>query len=389
MWMRRSLALAAGLVCAVMLAAAPAAGAARIGTYRVEARTVAERSAVAATGAAIAEVDHGSVVVTATPREVRLLRRRGFRLVSLRQHPPERGGPRARASDFPAADSAYHNYSEMSAEVASVVGAHPAIASRFSLGRSYQGRELWTVKLSDNVAVDEAEPEVLFNCGQHAREHLTIEMCLYLLNELAGGYGTDGRVTGLVDSREVFIVFSVNPDGAEYAVATGSYRSWRKNRQPNAGATAVGTDLNRNWGFRWGCCGGSSGTASSDTFRGAFPFSAPETDLVRDFVDSRVVGGVQQIRTAIDFHTYSELVLWPFGYTTANLQPGMTADEYNTFAALGQSMATTNGYTPEQSSDLYITDGTIIDWLWGVHRVFAYTFEMYPRSSNPGYYPPY
>jgi carboxypeptidase T len=109
---------------------------------------------------------------------------------------------------------------------------------------------------------------------------------------------------------------------------------------------------------------------------------------VRDFVDSRVVGGVQQIRAGIDFHTYSELVLWPFGYTTANLQPGMTADEYDTFAALGQSMASTNGYTPEQASDLYITDGTIDDWLWGVHRIFGYTFEMYPVNSNPGFYPP-
>lgn len=380
---------AIGMALAVLLVAAPAASAApRIGTYRVEARTVAERSAVAATGAAIGEVDHGSVVVTATRREVRLLRRRGFRLVSLRLRPPARGGPRARASDFPAADSGYHNYSEMSAEVASVAGAHPAIASRFSLGRSYQGRELWTVKLSDNAAVDESEPEVLFTCGQHAREHLTIEMCLYLLNELTGDYGTDGRVTGLVDSREVFIVFNLNPDGAEYDVETGSYRSWRKNRQPNAGSSFVGTDLNRNWGFRWGCCGGSSGATSSDTFRGAFPFSAPETDLVRDFVDGRVVGGVQQIRAGIDFHTYSELVLWPFGYTTANLQPGMTADEYDTFAALGQSMASTNGYTPEQASDLYITDGTIDDWLWGVHRIFGYTFEMYPRSSSPGFYPP-
>ena len=51
-------------------------------------------------------------------------------------------------------------------------------------------------------------------------------------------------------------------------------------------------------------------------------------------------------------------------------------------------MAATNGYTPEQASDLYIADGTIDDWLWGQHRIFGYTFEMYPRSSSPGFYPP-
>ena len=73
----------------------------------------------------------------------------------------------------------------------------------------------------------------------------------------------------LVNTREIWIVPNLNPDGSEYDIATGSYRSWRKNRQPNAGSTAVGTDLNRNWGFNWGCCGGSSGTFSSETYRGA------------------------------------------------------------------------------------------------------------------------
>jgi hypothetical protein len=180
----------------------------------------------------------------------------------------------------------------------------------------------------------------------------------------------------------------MNPDGAEYDVATGAYALWRKNRQPAPGAAAIGTDLNRNWDFQWGCCGGSSPIPSAETYRGPAAFSAPETQLVRDFVNSRVVGGKQQIATAIDFHTYSELVLWPYGYTTADTTPTLLADERNTFAALGQSMAATNGYTPEQASDLYITDGSIDDWLWGVHRIFAYTFEMYPRTSSPGFYPP-
>ena len=102
------------------------------------------------------------------------------------------------------------------------------------------------------------------------------------------------------------------------------------------GSSAVGTDLNRNWSLQWGCCGGSSGTFSSETYRGPSPFSAPETQRLRDFVNSRVVGGVQQIRAAIDFHTYSELVLWPYGYTLSDTARGMTADDQATFAALGR-----------------------------------------------------
>jgi carboxypeptidase T len=229
---------------------------------------------------------------------------------------------------------------------------------------------------------------VLFTCGQHAREHLSVEMCLYLLNELTSRYGSDIQVTNMVNTREIYLIFNLNPDGSEYDIATGSYRSWRKNRQPNSGSSAVGTDLNRNWGYRWGCCGGSSGSPSSSTYRGPSAFSAPETRRVRDFVNSRVVGGVQQLRAAVDFHTYSELILWPYGYTYSNTATGMNADQYNTFATMGRAMAATNGYTPEQASDLYIADGTLPDWAWGTHRIFAFTFEMYPRSSSPGFYPP-
>jgi hypothetical protein len=180
----------------------------------------------------------------------------------------------------------------------------------------------------------------------------------------------------------------VNPDGGEYDHATGSYVSWRKNRQPNAGSSYVGTDLNRNWGYLWGCCGGSSGTFSSETYRGASPFSAPETAVVRDFVNSRVINGKQQITVAIDFHSYSELILWPMGYTSTDVPADMSQDDHDALVAMGQAMAATNGYTPEQASDLYITDGTINDWLYGVHHILNYTFEMYPKTSaQGGFYP--
>ena len=140
----------------------------------------------------------------------------------------------------------------------------------------------------------------------------------------------------------------MNPDGGEYDIATGSYRSWRKNRQPNAGSSNVGTDLNRNWAYQWGCCGGSSGSTGSrrpTAARRRSPRRRPQR--LRNFVNSRVVGGVQQIKANIDFHTYSQLVLWPYGYTTANT----TADAERRRSSrrsrtLGQQMAATNGYTP-------------------------------------------
>ena len=136
------------------------------------------------------------------------------------------------------------------------------------IGASYEGRELWAVKISDNVGVDEGEPEVLLSAGQHAREHLTIEMALYLIGELTSRYATDPRIKGIVDSREIWIVPNVNPDGSEYDLTEDRYHAWRKNRQPNPSSEFVGTDLNRNWGFKWGCCGGSSDQFALETYRG-------------------------------------------------------------------------------------------------------------------------
>jgi hypothetical protein len=373
---------AALLVAAVTAAPAPAAERAR--TYQLDGvRTAIDRAAVAASGAAVVEVDHAFVVVTATRREIRFLTTRGYRAHRLLP-PPRRGSRRLHA--FPDADSAYHDYGEMNAEIDQVVSAHPGTVSVRTIGTSYEGRAIRAIKISDNVATDEDEPEVLFTAHQHAREHLTVEMALYLLHLLAES--TDSRITNIVNSREIWIIPDVNPDGGEYDIATGSYRSWRKNRQPNSGSSAVGTDLNRNWGFQWGCCGGSSGTFSSETYRGAAPFSAPETQVVRNFVNGRVVGGVQQIKANIDWHTYSELVLWPYGYTTANTTSTLTATDQQALSALGTRMASTNNYMPEQASDLYIADGTINDWMWNAYRIFSYTFEMFPTSSNPGFYPP-
>lgn len=342
---------------------------------------VQSRSAIAATGALILEVGHDYVLVEATAQEQRAIQRLGLNISA--PTPTE-----ATTLAFPSADSNYHDYAEMVAEIQQAEVDHPAIFDLFSIGTSYEGRTIWAGKISDNVATDEDEPEVLFTHHQHAREHLTVEQALYTLRMLTDEYGADSQITGLVDSREFWLVFDMNPDGGEYDIATGTYRSWRKNRQPNAGSAYVGTDLNRNWDYRWGCCGGSSGTTSSETYRGAAGFSAPETAAVRNFVNSRVVGGKQQITVAIDFHTYQELILWPYGYTTTDVPADMTQDDHDVLLAIGQAMAATNGYTPEQASDLYITDGTINDWLYGTYRIMNYTFEMYPKTSNPGFYPP-
>jgi hypothetical protein len=290
---------------------------------------------------------------------------------------------------FPIGYQGYHTYRQLTTELDSLAAAHPNQVAISSYGKSVQGRPLLLVKISDDVRTDKHEPEVLFSCAQHAREHITVEMCLHIVRRLARGYGTDPAITHVLKSREIWVVPMANPDGAEYDISTGLFAMWRKNRQPAPDNSHVGTDLNRNWGDEWACCDGSSGNPANDTYHGPAPFSAPETAQLRDWVNSRVIGGEQQITAHIDFHSFSELVLWPYGFTASDTGPGLTNSDADTFRKLGQQMAATNGYRPEQSSNLYINDGSIADWMWAQHHIWSYTLEMYPTSmTQGGFYPP-
>jgi carboxypeptidase T len=384
---RWAIGLAAPLGLAGWLAfswgSAQAAAPAQPPLYRIEGISAApQRSAIAATGAAIIEVGADFVTLEATAAELSALRSMGLA-------PQLAASDEVRVQAFPADDPLYHDFAELTAELKVAAFANPAIFSLRKLGESEQGRPIWLGKISDRPGADEDEPEVLFTHHQHAREHLTVEQALYTLRMLTREYGVNPRITELVNTREIWMIFDVNPDGGEFDIETDSYVSWRKNRQQLGGSPSIGTDLNRNWDFRFGCCRGSSAAPGSGTFRGPSGFSAPETDVIRRFVDSRVKRGVQQIKAHIDFHSFGELILWPYGYTEEDVPEDMTQDDHDAFVAIGTAMAQMNGYTPEQSSDLYITDGTVNDWMYGVHKIFSFTFELYPKSGRDGgFYPP-
>jgi hypothetical protein len=333
------------------------------------------------TGVTINGFDHDGLYVKANPGQLAKLRRLGYKVEQL--------GVGILAN--PSVDPGYTDFNEMVAEVDRIVAAFPALASKQVVGTSHEGKNLVVLKISDNVATDEDEPEMLFTANQHAREHLTVEMALFLANMFTSEYATDPQIKKIVDTREIWIAPMVNPDGVMFDMSPGPlYKNWRKNRQPNPGTSSVGTDLNRNWAYKWDCCGGASDFKGEDTYHGATPTSAPETKKLTDFVLGRRVGGVQQIKVHLDIHTFSELVLWPFGYTVSTVVTGMTAEEYDTHKAIGTEMALSNGYWPTQASGLYIADGVISDWMWGDQKIVSFTYEMFPKQSQtpPGFYPP-
>src|SRR5688500_17949387 len=141
-----------------LFAAAPAAAADRARLYEIDGvRDVLDRTAIATRGAAIVEADHGHVVAGMTKREVRAVRTLGYRVQRLRAPRRPSSGPRARTSDSPSADCAFHNCSETVSQITNVANAYPAIVQRVALGTpSYQGRTIYALKVSDNVAADEA-----------------------------------------------------------------------------------------------------------------------------------------------------------------------------------------------------------------------------------------
>lgn len=294
------------------------------------------------------------------------------------------------AAAEPAGFEYFHTYAEVKAEIDATVAAHPGIARPFYIGRSYEGRKIWGIKISDNVRSNEYEPEIFINAQIHARERATNELALAIVGWLTNNYGgSDGlgrRVTGIVNSREIFIVPTINPDGAEFDMQGGQWHEWRKNRQPIPGSTAIGIDLNRQFGYMWNCCGGSSAKPWSPTYHGPSAWYAPEARRYRDFVNSRVRNGKQQLTVILSLHSAGRLVLWPYSYTRQDVPPDMPRDDHEAFVALGRELGALNGYRPEQGSDLYIVDGDQDDWAYHKHRIFTFTFEM-KRGAARRYYP--
>jgi zinc carboxypeptidase/immune inhibitor InhA-like protein len=324
----------------------------------------------------------GSWDVIVDDRELAAIRAAGFAAAPIDITPR---GPHG-ASQSPLAQpglGAYHTLAEAHTELAAYVAAHPAIALLDTIGFSIQGRAIEAVKISDNVGVQEAEPEVLIMGCHHARELMSVEVPLYLMRRLLDGYGSDPVITSLVDERQIWIVPIVNPDGYVYVEQHSGGQSdtwWRKNRRANADGT-FGVDLNRNYGYLWGFDNvGSSPTPSSDTYRGTGPFSEPEAVAIRDFV------AAHQFRISASFHSYGELVLYPWGYALAD------TPDHPVFKALGDSLASQNGYLAgnPKSGAIYLTNGGSDDWLYGEvtakPRLFGYTFEL-NTAADGGFAP--
>ena len=293
-----------------------------------------------------------------------------------------------------------------------LAGTHPAIVETHEIGPSWlqsqdpdQGYPMRALRIT-NLASAASEPDrpVMVAFGSiHAREYAPAELVTRFAEWLVSGYGIDPEATWLVDHNDFRLILHANPDGRK--VAEGG-ELWRKNVDDIAGNCSSGfgsdgIDLNRNFPFHWNATNGqgSSGDTCEQTFRGPLAMSEPETDnLVRYvagicdaagacsggvFSDQRTgsmnpVGGIDNGGAApddtrgifFDIHSYAQLVLWAWGDTSAPA-PNQTG-----LRTLGRRLAWFNNYTPQQSDELYPTDGTTVDTVYGLVGAPAYTFEL-------------
>ncbi|MGA1824201.1 MAG: M14 family metallopeptidase [bacterium] len=279
----------------------------------------------------------------------------------------------------------YRTVEETFATAESIVGNYPELATFTDEGDSWEkenqlgGFDIKVLRLT-NSAIAGPKPKIFLTAAIHAREYTTAELVTRLAEYLVDNYGTDADVTWMLDYHEIHLMLQANPDGRKKA-ETGL--SWRKNTNQDYCTfwpDYRGADLNRNFQFKWNCCGGSSGSECDATYHGPYAASEPETDAIQEYIFSQFPdqrgpndadpAPIDATGLYIDVHSHGRLVLWPWGWTP---DPSPNATQLQT---LGRKFAYFNNHSPEQDYGLYPTDGTTTAFAYGELGIPSYTFEL-------------
>jgi murein tripeptide amidase MpaA len=278
----------------------------------------------------------------------------------------------------------YHTYDEIYQWYKNLAAQYSSLVKIESIGSTHEGRDIFAVRITSDKNKD-SKKQIYFQGQIHAREWISGATVGYLVNEFITKYGIDDKITNTLDTVELLVVPCLNADG--YAHTWAKERLWRKNRRDNGKGFAFGVDLNRNFNSRWGQ-GGSSSSPSSDTYKGPSPASEPETQAVVKFFlkNQKIVG-------AIDFHSFSQLVLRPWGYNTK--KPKHDSALKNLGDRMSQIIKSVDGMTYKSIAavELYVTTGSASDWFYEDevlekfgHRVYGYTIELRPTGfSSSGF----
>jgi len=373
--------------------------------------------------------------------------------ISIRDDPDDPDDPEDPQEFF----RSYHTYDEITNFTFGIATRFPDIATVFSVGKTYEGKEIWGVRLfggnvNDGVSVDEGEEDendvferlrqglgeileeggnvlqdvteggedlldqllkkigldgleglketykksnnpqkpphtgpmgIVLHGGQHAREWISVAVLTYIMESLATGYGVNARFTHLLNQFEWSLIPVMNVDG--YIYTHEHNRMWRKNRQPTSFPWCVGTDTNRNWGYKWNN-GGSSSNPCSESYMGPVAFSTPEAKAMADYVIERT-----NVIAYIDFHSFSQLWMTPFG---GDCEEKPKDNENILELALGSAKALMHVHGKRFEVGpvceiIYQASGGSLDWTYAVARVkYSYGVELRDTGANGFILPP-
>jgi len=315
----------------------------------------------------------------------------------------------------------YHNYTEIVNTLLYLNCTYPDIVDVFSVGKSWQNRDIYCIRLT-NESNMHSKPKVFFVGYHHAREPITAELTLYFAVEAATKFGTNETITRMLNYSEIYMVSALNVDGFDVL----KRNDWqRKNARPIDedgdglfdedppddedgdgyiedlfylyGSTYYfirwegldddndglfnedwvgGVDLNRNYGYQWNAtCDSGSPYPDAEDYRGPAPFSEPETQAIRNLALQH------DFKYAVSFHSGAEVILYPWGHTTA------PSPDDQLFREVAGNLSELTGASYEQSGEMYTTSGGWEDWMYGNRSTFAFTCEIYQNDSAWHYEP--
>ncbi|XP_011505295.1 PREDICTED: carboxypeptidase B-like [Ceratosolen solmsi marchali] len=257
-------------------------------------------------------------------------------------------------------------YNEITLYLESLQNSHSDILQTFTIGKSFENRDIIGVKISSGGS---GKPALFIDAGIHAREWIAPTTAIYAIKQLA----ENASNSYIFDNIDIYIVPCLNPDGYEFTHRNSANRMWRKTRSTKKFSPCVGVDANRNFDFEWMTVGASSNPCS-ETYAGVTAFSEPETSALRDFLLSKN----NTIKVYITFHSYGNFLLHPWGYTEElpTNEPTLRCVADKAENKLSQKRGT--HYEIGSSTNvLYAAAGGSDDWAMGVAGIeLAYTMEL-------------
>jgi hypothetical protein len=326
----------------------------------------------------------------------------------------------------------YHTPEELINELEEINATVPEIVDLFSIGNSIEGRKILCVRIT-NENNPSFKAGTLIIAQHHAREQITMEMALRFIIHLINGYGIEDEITEIIDMQEIYIIPTLNPDGLHYAVGNSTLTGdpwlrknarqidddgdglydedppedldgngvvanyemyvrsgndwkyaqtyWEGNDTDNDGIANEdpfgGVDLNRNYGYRWNDSSVDSGWGSdstSMTYPGTAPFSEPETDALRKFLEDK------SFATAMSLHSGINQSYFPWASTGVWIEHGLYTSIYNDLR--GTLPANFFPYINDGYTVGYTIAGDWADWMYSAKKCLVpMTFEVYHNQS--------